>query len=126
MESLKEEDLIKIAIAESTERAQTEKMCLESANPRALWTDYIVTNRASGKSYRVALRGWQPGESFCSCPDFRKNALGTCKQIIHALNNAGTKIQEIRPRNTGENRRDLRVSKLRPAATAGCADSQRS
>ena len=33
----------------------------------------------------MALRGWKAGESYCSCPDFRKNTLGTCKHIIHAL-----------------------------------------
>ena len=27
----------------------------------------------------------RPGESYCSCPDFRKNTLGTCKHILHAL-----------------------------------------
>jgi superfamily II DNA or RNA helicase len=94
MESLKEEALVNNAIAERTERAQTEKMRVESPNPRALWTDYIVTNRASGKSYRVALRGWQPGESYCSCPDFRKNTLGTCKHIIHIMNKVVKKFSK--------------------------------
>ena len=61
-------------------------MRLKSMNPKLLWTDYVITNAVSGKSYRLALRGWQPGESYCSCPDFRKNTLGTCKHIIYALN----------------------------------------
>ena len=39
----------------------------------------------SGKSYRVALRGLEPGVSYCSCPDFRTNTLGTCKHILHVL-----------------------------------------
>ena len=42
-----------------------------------------MTNKASGRCYRVALRGWQPGQVYCSCPDFRKNTLGLCK---HTLN----------------------------------------
>jgi SNF2 family DNA or RNA helicase len=33
----------------------------------------------------VALRGTEPGASYCSCPDFRKNRLGTCKHVIHVL-----------------------------------------
>ena len=45
----------------------------------------LVASSSSGKSYRVALRGWQLGESYCSCPDFRKNTLGTCKHIPHTL-----------------------------------------
>lgn len=77
--------LVAQAIEERRERARTEKMRLTSLDPREIWTDYTLTNAASGKSYRVALRGWLPGESYCSCPDFRKNTLGTCKHILHAL-----------------------------------------
>ena len=83
IESLSDEELVRQAIGERTERARTEKMRLKSLNGKALWTDYIVTNAASGKSYRVALRGWERGESYCSCPDYRKNTLGTCKHILH-------------------------------------------
>jgi hypothetical protein len=87
VESLAEQALVTQAIAEREERARTEKMRLTSVRPHEIWTDYTLTNSASGKSYRVALRGWQPGESYCSCPDFRKNTLGTCKHILHALEN---------------------------------------
>ena len=69
-------------------------MRLNSMNPDELWTDYIITNNASGKSYRIALRGWEPGESYCSCPDFRKNTLGTCKHIIYALDKVGKKFKK--------------------------------
>ena len=92
MESLSEGTLIAQALAERRQRAREEKMRLKSMNPKQLWTDYIVTNRLSGKSYRVALRGWQPGESFCSCPDFRKNTLGTCKHILYALERGRAKF----------------------------------
>ena len=44
-----------------------------------------VTNAVTGKTYRVALRGTEPGQSFCSCPDFRTNTLGTCKHVLHVL-----------------------------------------
>jgi predicted nucleic acid-binding Zn finger protein len=94
MESLSEEALVGQAVADRRQRAQTEKMRLKSLNPRKLWTDYVITNNASGKSYRIALRGWQPGESYCSCPDFRKNTLGTCKHIIHALDKVSKKFRK--------------------------------
>lgn len=94
MESLSEDELIKQAIAERTERAQNEKMLLKSSQPDQLWTDYIITNKESGKSYRLALRGWARGESFCSCPDFRKNTLGTCKHLIHALEKVNKKFSK--------------------------------
>ncbi len=85
VESLSEEALIEQAVADRRQRAREEKMRLKSMNPQQLWTDYVITNPLSGKSYRLALRGWQPGESYCTCPDFRKNTLGTCKHILYAL-----------------------------------------
>src|SRR5262245_52564396 len=84
LESLTEDALVAQAIAERRERARTEKMRLTALDPRQIWTDYTLTSAASGKSYRVALRGWRPGESYCSCPDFRQNTLGTRKHILHS------------------------------------------
>jgi hypothetical protein len=81
-ESLSEAELIARALEDRQERAKTERMKIESINPRILWTDYLVTNTLSGKTYRVALRGLERGQSYCSCPDFRKNTLGTCKHIM--------------------------------------------
>jgi len=83
IESLSEEALLRQAIEDRQERADKERMSLRSMDPRELWTDYLVTNTASGKTYRVALRGWECGDSYCSCPDFRKNTLGTCKHILN-------------------------------------------
>jgi len=94
MESLGEEALVQEALSERMRRAQTEKMRLKSLNPQTLWTDYIVTSHVSGKSYRIALRGWEPGESYCSCPDFRKNTLGTCKHVIYALDKVRKKFRK--------------------------------
>ncbi len=84
-ESLSDEQLTKQEIANRVERAKTGKMELKSVDNTDLWTDYMITSCSSGKTYRVALRGWERGESYCSCPDFRKNTLGTCKHILHAL-----------------------------------------
>ncbi|HSQ42730.1 MAG TPA: SNF2-related protein, partial [Fibrobacteraceae bacterium] len=67
------------------ERAGTEPLMLEALQPKKLWSDYLVSNANSGRTYRVALRGWQAGENYCSCPDFRKNTLGTCKHILFAI-----------------------------------------
>jgi hypothetical protein len=85
VESLSDKELVEQAIADRVERAKSEKMELRSIDSNKLWTDYTITNSSSGKTYRVALRGWERGDSYCSCPDFRKNTLGTCKHIRHAL-----------------------------------------
>jgi len=87
IENLSEEELIEQALAEKAEKAKNEKMRLKPANRAELWSDYTVTSYASGRTYRVALRGWERGESYCSCPDFKVNTLGTCKHIIFALEN---------------------------------------
>jgi len=85
IENLSEEELIEQALAEKTEKAKNEKMRLKPANREELWSDYTITSYASGRTYRVALRGWERGQSYCSCPDFKVNTLGTCKHIIYAL-----------------------------------------
>ncbi len=107
-ESVSEEALVAQALAERAERARTEKMRLTSLDSQEIWTDYTLTNAASGKSYRVALRGWQPGQSYCSCPDFRKNTLGTCKHILHALEKVRRRFSDSQ-RNRPYRRRDISV-----------------
>ncbi|MGD0899942.1 MAG: SNF2-related protein, partial [Thermoguttaceae bacterium] len=83
LETLSEQELVEQALSDRRERAATEKFRFQSSDPRRPWTDYTITSALSGKSYRVALRGEERGQSFCSCPDFRTNTLGTCKHIMH-------------------------------------------
>jgi superfamily II DNA or RNA helicase len=82
VESLSEATLVKAALDERAERARTEPMKIVAADPKKPWTDYTVTSLLSGKSYRVALRSLDRGPSYCSCPDFRNNTLGTCKHLL--------------------------------------------
>lgn len=82
LELLDEKDLIARAIAERKERAMKETMRIVSSDKSTPWADFVVTNTESGKSYRVALRGMGEHESYCSCPDFRKNHLGLCKHTL--------------------------------------------
>ncbi len=95
IESLNETELVDIALEERAERARTERMVVKSINPKVLWTDYVVTNSLSGKSYRVALRGLERGDSYCSCPDFRKNTLGTCKHIMNVQRKMEKKFTSV-------------------------------
>ena len=85
VESLGDEELVERALDERAARAREERMRVRSVDPRRPWTDYTVTSTQSGKTYRVALRGEERGGSYCSCPDFRTNTLGTCKHILHVL-----------------------------------------
>ena len=85
IETLNEQELFEQALADRQERARTEKFRLRSSDSKRPWADYAIISALSGKTYRVALRGEQRGDSFCSCPDFRTNTLGTCKHILHVL-----------------------------------------
>ena len=94
VESLGEEELVRQAVTDRLERAKTEKFRLRSADRNAPWTDYLITSAQSGKTYRVALRGPERGDSYCSCPDFRTNTLGTCKHILYALARVKSRFPE--------------------------------
>lgn len=87
-----EDELIAAALADRQERAETEKMKIVSQDASTPWADYTVTSPLSGKTYRVALRGTERGASYCSCPDFRTNTLGTCKHILRTLARARGKF----------------------------------
>ncbi len=82
IELLTEDQLIERMLSDRRQRASEEKMTIKALAPNELWSDSLITNAESGKTYRVALRGWERGESYCSCPDFKKNTLGTCKHIM--------------------------------------------
>jgi superfamily II DNA or RNA helicase/predicted nucleic acid-binding Zn finger protein len=72
--------LIEQQILERRERAQSAIARILRRPIGQSFGDYEI-KAASGKTYRVALRGSGLFESFCSCPDFAINTLGTCKHI---------------------------------------------
>ncbi len=82
IETLNERQLIERALDDRRERARTERMQVQSGDKDQPWTDYVVTSTLSGKTYRIALRGLESGQAFCTCPDFRTNTLGTCKHVM--------------------------------------------
>jgi len=72
--------LIEQQIAERRERAGGAVLQILGRPEGKLFGDYRVKS-ASGKTYRVAMRGPGLFENYCSCPDFAVNTLGTCKHI---------------------------------------------
>jgi superfamily II DNA or RNA helicase len=58
---------------------------LKNLGGEPVFSDFRVSNPASGTHYRVAIRGQALGQNFCSCPDFATNDLGTCKHIEFTL-----------------------------------------
>ena len=58
---------------------------LKNIGEQPIFSEFDVFNPQSQSTYRVHIRGLQPGENFCSCPDFATNTLGTCKHIEFTL-----------------------------------------
>jgi len=67
------------------EFGREQKFELENLGDRPIFSEFAVTNPETGGSYRVAIRGTEPGDNYCSCPDFAVNTLGTCKHIEWTL-----------------------------------------
>jgi SNF2 family DNA or RNA helicase len=72
--------LVEQQIAERRERASSAIAKVLEKPAGEPYGDYRVKS-ASGKAYRVAMRGPGLFENYCSCPDFAVNTLGTCKHI---------------------------------------------
>ena len=71
-----------------------QKFKLANTGSEPLFSTFSVTNPATRNTYRVEIRGINPGDNFCSCPDFATNALGTCKHIEFTLARLGRKRQQ--------------------------------
>jgi hypothetical protein len=104
LELLSESELVERALAERHERARSEKFRITSSDSARPWADYTVSAALSGKTYRVALRGEERGASYCSCPDFRTNTLGTCKHILHLLDRVRRRFPAAARRKPYRNR----------------------
>ena len=72
-------------IALRREFGREQKFRLKNTGGGAVFSDYEVTNPQSGRTYRICIHGANPGDNFCTCPDFAVNTLGTCKHIEFVL-----------------------------------------
>ncbi|MCG3197591.1 MAG: RNA polymerase-associated protein RapA [bacterium] len=77
----KEMSLEEWQIALRREYAVEQRFDFKNLGKEPIFSEFAVTNPASGRTYRVAVRGMELGTNFCSCPDFAVNTLGTCKHI---------------------------------------------
>ncbi|MFA6569389.1 MAG: DEAD/DEAH box helicase [Victivallales bacterium] len=77
-------------------RAETEDMSIKKLDGfSGIFADYTVSRKDSEKptSYTVELRSQDSRTNFCTCPDFKKNFLGTCKHIEKILLKENKKIK---------------------------------
>ena len=62
-----------------------QQFTLKNVGPNPAFSDFLVTNPESRRTYRVTIRGMNTGDNACTCPDFATNTLGTCKHIEFTL-----------------------------------------
>ena len=73
------------------QRAVEGKFRIKNIGRNRIFSDFQVANPTSGGQYRVTIRGFEPGDNACGCPDFKTNTLGTCKHIEAVLASLGDK-----------------------------------
>ena len=47
-----------------------QRFTLTNVGTESVFSDFEVRNPQNASTYRVAIRGLQPGENYCSCADF--------------------------------------------------------
>jgi hypothetical protein len=68
-------------IARRVQRAIDEKHTISNLHPEHPVFSTFAVKSPSGMTYQTEIRDL-PGRAFsCTCPDFRRNGLGTCKHI---------------------------------------------
>jgi superfamily II DNA or RNA helicase len=67
------------------QRALAGRFTIEKLGHKRVFSDFAVTNPATGGRYTVGVRGFEVGDNTCTCPDFKANTLGTCKHIEAVL-----------------------------------------
>ncbi len=72
-----------IALRREFGRGQNFK--LKNIGDEPIFSEFLLTNPDTERTYRVAIRGNRLRENYCSCPDFAVNTLGTCKHIEFTL-----------------------------------------
>ncbi|MEI7684566.1 MAG: DEAD/DEAH box helicase [Planctomycetota bacterium] len=64
---------------------QAQAFVLTNMGDHPVYSEFQLANPQSQSSYRLVIRGTNPGENYCSCGDFATNSLGTCKHLEFAL-----------------------------------------
>ena len=80
------------------QRAREGQFQIVNTGKKRVFSEYSVTNPQTRGRYSVSVRGFEPGDNSCSCPDFKSNTLGTCKHIEAVLESLREEMTTIRQR----------------------------
>ena len=72
-------------VALRSQYGREQAFVMKNLGKEPVFSEYAVHNPNSDSTYRVAIRGVDPGVNYCACPDFATNLLGTCKHIEFVL-----------------------------------------
>ncbi|HEV3237553.1 MAG TPA: hypothetical protein VGZ25_11230, partial [Gemmataceae bacterium] len=53
------------------QRAVEGKFRIKNLGRNRVFSDFQVANPTTGGHYRVTIRGFDPGDNVCACPDFK-------------------------------------------------------
>lgn len=56
-----------------------------------IYGEHLLINE-KGVKYRITFRDFEKMEGYCSCHDYRRNKLGTCKHLIYAFGKARQRL----------------------------------
>src|SRR5262249_20402940 len=62
-----------------------QKFRIKNVGDNEVFSEFLIVNPQGRSSYRVLIRGLEPGDNSCTCGDFLTNTLGTCKHIEFTL-----------------------------------------
>lgn len=88
------EGMIKRVLEERQKKAFTEPFRLKFS--KNCHGEHLITTEKA-VDYKLTFRNIEEETGYCSCPDYKKNKLGTCKHLIHAF----AKFKSQKRRNTG-------------------------
>ncbi len=64
---------------------RSQSFSLRNRGQDPVFSEFEISNPKSQSTYRVVIRGPEPGDNHCTCGDFATNTLGTCKHIEFTL-----------------------------------------
>jgi hypothetical protein len=95
---------------------------LKRGGGHPVFSEFEVTNPETRNTYRVVIRGSEPGSNFCACPDFATNTLGTCKHVEFTWRGSSEGRGSRRPWRAASSPRSARsIFNTAPAARCGSA-----
>ena len=91
------------------QRARAGHFTIDNLGKNRVFSDYRVSNPQTKGQYTVTIRGFDPGDNSCTCPDFKSNTLGTCKHVEAVLSTLQTEGETVKRRKAAVTRPEVNL-----------------